>query len=154
MILGSMPGKDSLAAGQYYAHSRNAFWPIMAEICGALPALSYDERINALLSKGIGVWDVIKSCRRKTSLDAHIEEPSIVVNDFNSFIEKHPQLRLICFNGVKAEQTYKRYVDINLLAPSIELRRLPSTSPANARMNFKQKLEAWRKILLPVTRYS
>lgn len=148
MILGSMPGKDSLEAGQYYAHSRNAFWPIMGEICGALPALSYAERMNVLLSKGIGLWDVIKSCHRKTSLDADIEETSIVVNNFNHFNEKHQQLRLICFNGLKAEQTFKRYVDINIFAPFIELKRLPSTSPANARMNFKQKLEAWQKILL------
>ena len=148
VILGSMPGKDSLAAGEYYAHSRNGFWPIMAEIYGASPALAYAERLKVLLSHGIGVWDVIRSCRRKTSLDAHIEETTIVVNDFGRFIKDHPQLRLICFNGAKSEQTFKRYIDNAIISPSIKLIRLPSTSPANARMNFQQKLEAWREVLL------
>jgi double-stranded uracil-DNA glycosylase len=148
IILGSMPGKDSLAAGQYYAHSRNAFWPIMAEIYGASPALPYGERLEVLLRNGVGLWDVIRNCQRKTSLDAHIKESTIVVNDFVSFIQQHRQLRLICFNGAKGEQTFRRYVDNDLIPPSIDRIRLPSTSPANARMNFQQKLEAWREVLL------
>jgi len=148
IILGSMPGKDSLTAGQYYAHGRNAFWPIMAEIYGASSTLSYAERLKVLLSNGIGIWDVIKSCRRKTSLDADIEETTIVVNDFKHFIGQHRQLQLICFNGAKGEQTFKRYVDIDLIPSSIAQVRLPSTSPANARMSFQHKLEVWREVLL------
>jgi hypoxanthine-DNA glycosylase len=148
LILGSMPGKDSLDANQYYAHSRNAFWPIMAELYGASPALSYAERLQVLLSCGLGLWDVIKSCRRKTSLDAHIEETTIVVNDFAKFMRKHPKLRLICFNGVKAEQTFKRYGISELIPPFIDRIRLPSTSPANARMNYQDKLKIWREVLV------
>lgn len=143
-----MPGRDSLDADQYYAHSRNAFWPIMAELYGASPALSYAERLKVLLSNNIGLWDVIKSCRRKTSLDADIEETTIVVNDFADFIKQHQQLRLICFNGAKSEQTFKRYIPSDLVPPPIDRIRLPSTSPANARMDFQQKLEAWREVLL------
>jgi double-stranded uracil-DNA glycosylase len=147
IILGSMPGKDSLAAEQYYAHSRNAFWPIMGEMFGASQDLCYDKRLKVLLSNGIGIWDVIKSCRRKTSLDSHIEETTIVVNDFARVMNQCSQLRLICFNGVKSEQTFNRYVDCNLIPASIIRIRLPSTSPANARTNFKQKLEVWRDAL-------
>ena len=147
IILGSMPGKDSLTAKQYYAHSRNAFWPIMGKMFGASPDLSYEKRLNVLLSNGVGIWDVIKSCRRKSSLDAHIEETTIVVNDFAHLMKQCSHLRLICFNGAKSEQTFNRYVDGDLIPTSITRIRLPSTSPANARMNFQQKLEIWREAL-------
>jgi hypoxanthine-DNA glycosylase len=147
LILGSMPGRDSLTASRYYAHPRNAFWPIMAELYGAAPSLSYMKRMEILVENGIGIWDVIQSCRRKTSLDSAIEESSITVNDFQGFIENHALLGRICFNGGKAEQCFKRYVLQYLEAGRLRYVRLPSTSPAHARMNFQQKLAAWQNLL-------
>lgn len=147
LILGSMPGKDSLTACQYYAHSRNAFWPIMAELFHAPSESSYKEWLLILLQNGIGLWDVIRQCRRKTSLDSAIEEQSIEVNDFPIFLQDHPQIFRICFNGAKAEQSFNRYVLSSIPEHQLDFVRLPSTSPANARMNFRQKLEAWRDAL-------
>ncbi|MEE4241841.1 MAG: DNA-deoxyinosine glycosylase [Desulfopila sp.] len=148
LILGSMPGHDSLEASRYYAHPRNAFWPIMAEIYTMSTTLEYHERLAVLLANGVGLWDVIKSCRRSTSLDSAIEEHSIAVNNFAEFISKHPLLLRICFNGAKAEQSYRRYVLPCLKECDLLYLRLPSTSPANARMSYLEKLAAWRAALV------
>ncbi len=144
LILGSMPGKASLAAKRYYAHSRNVFWPIIEKLLDIPATCDYEARAEQLIEHGFAVWDVIGSCNRASSLDSAIENDSIKVNDFALFFEKHSEISRIFFNGLKAEQTYQQHV----LKKHPHLRgkmyrRLPSTSPANARMNFSEKLSAW-----------
>src|ERR1700741_635073 len=99
LVLGSMPSVASLAAREYYAHPRNAFWPIAGELLGFDPRGPYARRKRALTDAGIAVWDVVGSCRRKGSLDAAIDERSIRVNDFAAFLAKHPGITRIRFNG-------------------------------------------------------
>jgi TDG/mug DNA glycosylase family protein len=147
LILGSMPGKASLAAGQYYAHHRNMFWTIMGELVGAHPGLPYQERLKILRSSGIALWDVLESCLRKTSMDAHIKATSEVPNDFNAFLLQHPGVTHVFFNGAKAEQSFMKHVLPSLKSAPLQFQRLPSTSPANAGMNYRQKLLAWRSVL-------
>lgn len=147
LILGSMPGQASLAANAYYAHPRNAFWPIMGQLIGALPALTYDERLTTLQHHRIALWDVLASCIRPGSLDANIDAASIEVNDFPAFLDAHPQIRRICFNGAAAEQSFRRYVSPAVATRSLEYIRLPSTSPAHAGMNLEAKLAIWRAAL-------
>ncbi|MDD2800654.1 MAG: DNA-deoxyinosine glycosylase [Methylobacter sp.] len=146
LILGSMPGKASLQAGQYYAHPRNQFWPILGELVGAGPALDYVERASTLMSAKIALWDVLKSCYRSSSLDADIDKSSIVVNDFAVFFATHPHIRQVFFNGATAEQAFRRYVLPAIDAEGLVLQRLPSTSPAHAGMSFQQKLQCWQSI--------
>lgn len=148
LILGSMPGRESLARQQYYAHPRNAFWPIMSELL-RLPKASYAERSRALLENRIAVWDVLMACARKGSLDANIEPSSIIANDFAFFYAKHPAIDRVFFNGAKAESLYRRHVLPGLAGASADLPllRLPSTSPAHAGMSLGQKTRAWSIIL-------
>lgn len=147
LVLGSMPGKASLAAGEYYAHPRNLFWAIMGELTGAHPGLPYQNRLRILRSSGIALWDVLGSCIRKTSLDAHIETDSEVTNDFNAFFLQHPNIARVYFNGAKAEQCFQKHVRPSLKATPLLYQRLPSTSPANAGIPYEQKLLAWQSVI-------
>jgi len=148
LILGSMPGIASLRAGQYYAHPRNQFWPIMAAILGIdLVSLVYPQRCQTLLDAGIALWDVLQSCHRPGSLDADIAPDSVVVNNFAAFFQQHPSIRQIYFNGAAAEQHFRRRVEPVLSlrqTTSFSFQRLPSTSPAHAALDFPAKLTAWR----------
>ena len=146
LILGSMPGVASLRAGQYYAHPRNQFWRIVAELLGIDPGMPYAGRIGALASSGIALWDVLESCSRAGSLDAAIEKGSVVPNDFATFFACHPRVRRVFFNGATAEQCYRRRVLPLLPAGTLTYLRLPSTSPAHAAMSYEEKLAAWRVI--------
>ena len=150
LILGSMPGKESLRTGQYYAHRRNAFWPIMGDLVGAAITLPYEARIQVLKSTGIALWDVLASCTRHSSMDADIEADSICANDFASFFLKHPHITQVFFNGGMAEKCFHKHVRFE--PRRLDYLRLPSTSPANASMRYEQKLSAWRVILQCHTR--
>lgn len=147
LILGSMPGKVSLAAGEYYAHPRNVFWTIMDELIGAHPGLPYQDRLKILRCSGIALWDVLGSCVRTGSLDSRIEADSAAPNNFKSFFLRHPGITRVFFNGAKAEQYFLKYVRPSLESASLQYQRLPSTSPANAGITYGQKLFAWRSVI-------
>lgn len=149
LILGSVPGVASLVQQQYYAHPRNAFWPIMAELLGFDADLPYSTRLKRLQHHRIALWDVVHRCQRPGSLDQNIAKDSVEANDFATFFGQHSQLRGICFNGEAAETLFKRHVIRGGISmPSgIKLARLPSTSPANAGLRPAQKLEQWRRVI-------
>ncbi len=146
LILGSMPGQVSLLAGEYYAHAQNAFWRILAELGLPDRMAPYDERVRALKSARIAVWDVLRSCTREGSLDSTIERDGQIPNDFQTFFRAHQRISRVFFNGAKAEACFKRHVALGVDNGSIRYARLPSTSPAHASMSFDKKLDAWRAI--------
>lgn len=146
LILGSMPGKASLEANQYYAHPRNQFWPIMAEILGVSALPDYAAKVQMLLDAHIALWDVMKSCYRPGSLDTAIAKDSIVPNDFKTFLQEHQDVAHIFFNGAAAEQAFRRLVLPGLSDKSLTLHRLPSTSPAHAALSYLQKLQSWQVV--------
>lgn len=145
LILGSMPGRRSLEQRQYYAHPHNAFWKIMGELAGAHPQLPYAERLHALQTAHIALWDVLASCERAGSLDADICAEQ--ANDFAAFFARHPNITRVYFNGAKAEQSFRKSVLGKQLLPPLGFHRLPSTSPAHAGMGYAQKLAAWRAVM-------
>lgn len=146
IILGSMPGRASLAAAQYYAHPRNAFWPILGHLLNFSPTLDAESRYALLRDNGIALWDVLQQCKRPGSLDAAIEKSSAIDNDFTGFFRQHPAITQIFFNGAHAEKCFRRVRHTQFLPDKLHYRRLPSTSPANAGSSFAQKLSAWSVI--------
>lgn len=148
LVLGTLPGPESLRQQQYYAQSRNAFWRIMGELVGAGPELPYPRRLEVLVEHRIALWDVCAAAERAGALDAAIRRASVVPNDFVAFFGEHPSIELVCFNGQTAASLYRQLVMPGLPAEfaAIEQRALPSTSPAHAALSFERKLERWRVV--------
>lgn len=143
-----MPGTASLDAGRYYAHPRNQFWPFIEAIFGIPATDAYADRCRQLADRQVALWDVLRSCQRPGSLDAAIVGASVVANDFAGFLDGHPCIHSIFFNGAKAEQLFIRQVipQLGNRVARLHLQRLPSTSPANASIPKPDKLAAWRRI--------
>jgi hypoxanthine-DNA glycosylase len=146
LVLGSFPGAASLAAGQYYAHPRNHFWPLIGEALQlSLAQLPYDRRIRSMLGAGLGLWDSIVACRREGSLDGAIRDPEW--SDPAVALDCAPRLALVCFNGKTAARALPRWHDAGLATLA-----LPSTSPAYT-LPFAAKLAAWRAAAAPLQAY-
>ena len=138
LVLGTLPGEESLRRGEYYAHPRNLFWPIVFALFDTTPALDYGERLAFVAARRIALWDVCELAEREASADSAIrrERP----NAIDRLLDTHPLIRAVAFNGSGAERLYDRHftrrTEVAYLA-------LPSTSPAHARMDFAAKLTRW-----------
>ena len=148
LILGSMPSLESLARRQYYAHPRNAFWPILCALLG-IEADSYELRVEQVMKKGVAIWDVLQTCFRSGSLDSAIDDRTVVANDFQTFFRDHSRIEGVFFNGAKAETVYRKHVlpTLSGVPAALHLQRLPSTSPAHAGMTLEQKKAAWQVLI-------
>jgi len=140
LILGTMPGKESLRRHAYYAHPQNAFWKILFTLFTHPFSTNVEVRKEVLLQNGIALWDVLQTCTRPSSLDADIrkEEP----NDLPQFLSHHQNISEIFFNGKGAAGYFRKYFPEILLPYQI----LPSTSPAHA-IRWESKLESWKSII-------
>ena len=141
LILGSLPGDKSLEFQQYYAHPRNRFWRVLAEITDSDFPNNYEEKINLLQQNKIGLWDVVNNAKRVGSLDTNILDE--VPNDLDEFILNHPQLEIIVFNGTKSQKLFDKYF---MRKTELKYIALPSTSPANAAFTFEKLCGKWGEI--------
>lgn len=140
LLLGSFPGAASLRAGQYYAHARNQFWPLVGALLGEdLAVLDYAQRLDRLRQRGLGLWDVYASCEREGSLDSAIRQPR--PNDLAALVAGLPALRGIAHNGGESARAMRV-----TRALGLPVWRLPSTSPAHASWSFQRKQAAWAEV--------
>ncbi len=138
LVLGSLPGEMSLAAGRYYAHPQNALWRLVGHVLDEdIAALAYEQRLERLLARGIGLWDTIETARRIGSLDSAIKDAE--ARDLKALAATLPSLRALAFNGGTSTK-----IGMKMMAGSdLALIGLPSSSPAYAAMRFEQKAQAW-----------
>ncbi len=140
LVLGSLPGRASLAASRYYGHPRNHFWALMEGVIGEpLVALDYAARLERLGARGIGLWDVIGSARRASSLDGDIREA--MANPLAPLVERLPHLRAVACNGALSARGAMRA----LAGTDLPIVALPSSSPAYT-LPLAAKAEAWRAL--------
>jgi hypoxanthine-DNA glycosylase len=150
LILGSMPGRRSISAAEYYAHPQNAFWPIMEALLGVRG--EYLQRCDQLRQMRVALWDVLGKTVRPGSLDADIQLDTAIPNDFAGFFAAHANIEVVGFNGKKAESLFNRFVRSTIDCEPLKFFSLPSTSPAYAAMPYTAKREAWHKVLCPPVR--
>lgn len=140
LILGTMPSVESLRQGFYYAHPRNAFWPMMAQLLGGEAQMNIEEKKRLLTSHGVALWDVAHSCVRPGSLDNAIRDAE--ANDFGWLFARCPHIEGILFNGATAQEMFRKM--IKSAPEGCVCARMPSTSPTYTKP-FEWKLEAWRR---------
>lgn len=147
LILGSLPGDESLRQQQYYAHKQNQFWRILSAIYGHDLTADYEDRVAIIVRNRLAVWDVLKSADRDGSLDSAIK--TAVPNRFAPFLEHLPDIEAVGFNGQTAHALFKKYAvpDFGARFNCLRTAILPSTSPAATRP-FDEKVALWRNFLM------
>ena len=137
LIVGSMPGVRSLEEQQYYAHPRNAFWPILFEVFSKPLTQDYEKRKTLICDHGLALWDAAAFCEREGSLDSNMRD--VVYSDFASLYRQCPGIHTVLCNGGTAHTLFVK----SGAAGDRRVLRMPSTSPAYT-MAYAKKLEAWK----------
>jgi hypoxanthine-DNA glycosylase len=141
LLLGTMPGEQSLKHQEYYAHKGNHFWRLMFSLLGEPPTNNYEQKKQILLKNGIAVWDVLQACERVGAADSAITKE--IVNDFRSFYEQFPNISSVFFTSKKAGFFYDQYVGRDNLRIYYTL---SSPSSANTWKTLDEKLSDWHII--------
>jgi hypoxanthine-DNA glycosylase len=139
LVLGTLPGEESLRQVKYYAHPRNLFWPIVFALFDRTLVSDYEARRLFLAERGIALWDVCAMAERRASLDSEIKRE--IPNPIHELLDAHPQIRTVAFNGGGARRLYDRHFTRR---PDLAYLHLPSTSPAHASLGFAEKLARWQ----------
>jgi TDG/mug DNA glycosylase family protein len=142
LVLGTMPGRQSLAVQQYYANPGNIFWPIVFALSGSDVERDYNSRVSFLQKHGIAVWDVCHKAARAGSRDDAIRDET--PNDLDAFLDAHPTIALVVFNGQEAERLHDRYFSRRT---HLVYRTCLSTSPANRSYSLEQRRDDWHSVL-------
>jgi double-stranded uracil-DNA glycosylase len=149
LILGTLPGEESLRLQRYYGNPRNLFWRVLADVFVEPHVVEYEQQKALLKRNRIALWDVLHSAERIGSLDSAIRNP--VPNDIADLLVNYPRLRTIAFNGLRAQSLFRQFTAATLTIPldTLRLSALPSTSPTPSRkpITYEEKVARWAAFL-------
>lgn len=141
LILGSLPSDESIRKREYYGNRQNRFWHLIGlAMSRDISELPYNEKLQRLRDRGIGLWDVYARAHRRGSADSNIVTPE--PNDFVILKDICPHLQLICFNGRKAATQRKLIEDLGYRTIV-----LLSSSSANAGRD-REREQQWKNLAL------
>ena len=147
LILGSLPGDESLRKQEYYGNPRNMFWDVMSGVLGEKTPVLYSEKVEYLKRHGIALWDVLHAAEREGSLDVNIKNEEF--NDIAELLSSNPSIKVIATNGGKAEKSFRKYLRKKPLLLGKEIHYCTSTSAMSlcSGWNLEKLIDQWRKIL-------
>lgn len=140
LILGSFPSIKSREEGFYYGNTRNRFWQILATATNSAMPITIEEKKILLKANKIAVYDTVDSCEIVGSLDSNIRDN--VASDITDLV-KQSAIEVILLNGAVASRIFHKH---NSEIP-IESISLPSTSPANTKLDTRIWIETIKKYL-------
>ena len=143
LVFGSLPGKKSLELREYYGHSRNRLWKILAHLTDNEIPKNYECKKEFLFKNNIGLWDLANSAYRQGSLDSNIKKER--PNDIEDLLGARESIKVIGFNGKKAEKMFYKYFKER---KHLRYLPLPSTSPANMAINFEEMCSRWSELFV------
>ena len=141
LIMGTMAGEQSIAKQEYYANRGNLFWKILFAVFEEEFSTSYEDRKALLKKHNIGLWNVLKSCKREGSSDATITEETI--NDFENLHKQFPNIKYVFFESKAAAKYFQKYA---VPQKNVTYMTLPSTSGLNAVLTAAEKMEQWKAV--------
>jgi hypoxanthine-DNA glycosylase len=142
-IIGTKPGNQELRKQEYYANNGNSFWKIIYEVTEEVFSKNYADRIDLLKRNHIAIWDICQFGERVRPGASNLKNE--VPNPINEIVQMYPSVKQIVFNGQKAHDLYfKHFTEIEGIIYEVVL----STSPANTRFSFREKLNNWKTTIL------
>lgn len=143
LVLGTMPGEQSLLKREYYNNPRNHFWNIISLAFNEGKQFAdYTHKLKILAANKIGLWDVLNTCEREGSLDASIK--SYTFNELGRLFEDFPNIKKVIFNG---QDSYKYFKSLAINNGGKQYHQLTSTSSANTHKTVEKKAEEWKAVL-------
>lgn len=143
LILGSFPSVKSREQMFYYAHPQNRFFKVLSILFNEEYSLDINKRKSMLKKHKIALYDVIEECDIIGSADSTIT--NIKPIDIKAILERYPNIKVIGITGNKAGSLFDKYLLDKV--GNRKVVKLPSTSPANAKMKIDALVEKFKELI-------